>query len=130
MLAKAVKDLIASDDALAALLGCGVHPLTYPAGAKMPVVTYQLVGGSGQPTFDTSGLQRRRYQFDALSDNYPQADLIRAMLIKFLNGFRGTLSDGTFVQNVDYVNSIDFFDSNPRQYRCMVEFYFYYTFSS
>jgi hypothetical protein len=130
MLAKAVKDLIASDDALEALLGCGIHPLTYPSGAKMPVLTYQLVGGVGQPTFDTSGMQRRRYQFDALSDSYAQADLIRAMLMKFLSGYRGRLSDGTFLQNVYYIQSIDFFDSNPRQFRCVVEFYFYYTFSS
>jgi hypothetical protein len=130
MLAKAIKDLLGSDDELNALIECGVHPLVLPPGAKLPAVTYQLVAGSGQPTFETSGMQRRRYQFDVMASSYPQADLIRAMLIKFLNGYQGILTDGTVLQNVDYANSIDFYDSNPRQFRCMAEFYFYFDFSS
>jgi hypothetical protein len=130
MLAKAVNDLVRSDDELEALVGCGVHPVLLPQGAKLPVILYQLVGSSGSPTLNTSGMQKRRYQFDVIAETYVQADLIRSKLVFFLNGYQGLLSDGTYLQNVEFVQAIDFFDNTPRQFRCMSEFYFYFDFPS
>jgi hypothetical protein len=49
-----------------------------------------------------------------------------------LNGYQGTLADGTVIQNVDLVNAegLDSFDYELLQYRRMIEFYFYFTFNS
>lgn len=96
----------------------------------LPAITFHVVGGSSDPTFETSGLQRLRIQFDVFGKGYLEAAKIRDDLRKFLNGYRGVTPDGTFVSNVDLIQHIDFFEDGARDFRCSSEYYFYFTYSS
>jgi hypothetical protein len=124
--------LITGFSSVSALIGTRLHPLSLREAETLPAMTYQLVGGSSDPTFETSGMQRLRVQFDCWGENYDDAAGLRDALIKALNGYQGLLSDGTYLQNADLISSIgaDYFEDMPRQYRCMVEFYFYFVFPS
>lgn len=127
-------DLLKSFNDLIAIVGGRVFAVVLPENATLPAMTYQVVGGSSEPTFDTSGLQKVRVQFDFFADSktgsYKAAAGARDALRKLLNGYTGTLSDGTVVQNADLIQNIDFFEEYPRQFRCMSEFYFYFTFNA
>ena len=132
MIQTGIYSLITGFSSVSALIGTRLHPVTLKEAETLPAMTYQLVGGSSDPTLTTSGLQRLRVQFDCWGANYDDAAGLRKALIKELNGYRGLLSDGTYLQNADLIGSIgvDYFEDVPRQYRCMVEFYFYFVFPS
>lgn len=115
---------------VAALVGTRVIPVTLPEPPILPALTYQFAGGSSQPTFETSGMQKQRVQFDCWGQSYDDAASLRAALIAALNGYQGALSDGTYLQNAELLQSMDFFENEARQYRCMVEFYLWYDFPS
>jgi hypothetical protein len=112
-------------------LGMEFWPILLPQAACLPAATFHIIGGTSEATFEGSGLQKLRIQFDVFSrKSYDEASGKRDQLRAFLNGYRGTLSDGTVLLNVDLIQVIDFFDYDPRQWRCVIEFYFYFTFSS
>lgn len=110
-----------------------VHPVLLPENEPLPAITYQVVGGSSEPTFETSGWQRLRLQVDVFGpysrgrDGYRAASGIRETLVAALDGYAGVLSDGTMLQQVEYIQPIDGFQQDARQYRCGVEFYLYFT---
>lgn len=130
MIQTGIFSLITGFTDVAALIATRVYPMTLPEAPTLPALSYQIVGGTSSPTFETSGMQKLRVQFDAWGADPDSAANVRATLIKALNGFQGQLTDGTFLQNADLQQQIDFFADDPRQYRCMVEFYFYFDFSS
>lgn len=124
-------NLLTSTPAIAALCGTRIYPLTYPNNPTYPLMTYQIIAATPDPTLDTSGFQRWRIQFDCFDRNYRTgASALRTALIKALNGYQGVLSDGTNLQNAEFFNLTDFFNDDARAYRCMVEFYLYFTFGS
>ena len=111
----------------------GWHPVKLPEKAMFPAGTYHIVGGSSSPTFETSGMQRLRAQFDVFSEaqgvaTYREATRARDALRQILNGFQGQLPNGEFVQNAELIQSVDQYESDPRQFRCMSEYYFFFTF--
>lgn len=131
MLLEAIYPLLAGDaDLLAALVG-GIHQSSLPEVACRPAMTYMVVGGSGNPTFDTPGVQRVRIQFDAYGNTRTQAANALDLLRLLLNGFQGTLGNGIRLQNVDLINPepMDFpVEQYSRDFRSMSEYYFYFTF--
>ena len=122
--------LLTTDPNIGPLVGTRVYPILLPENATLPAIRYQFVGGSSDPTFETSGMQKVRVQFDCFGADPDSADVLRTTLIKALNGYRGQLVDGTFLQNADLINAlgIDFFDNDARQDRCMSEFYLWFDF--
>lgn len=120
--------LITGDANVGQLNGTRVYPILLPEAATLPAIRYQFAGGSSEPTFETSGMQKLRVQFDCFGLDPDSADVLRSTLIKALNGHVGALSDGTYLQNADLIQSVDYFENDARQYRCMVEFYLYFDF--
>lgn len=106
----------------------GISAVLLPEKVTLPATTYQIIVGTSEPTFDTSGLQTTRVQFDCFGSSYADAYAAREALIQALNGYRGALVDGSFLQGALVITSVDFFADAPRQYRCMVEFYLMYNF--
>ena len=82
-----LEGIIASDGVLA-------YPVMLPQGVKQGL-TYMRAGGSSAPTLNTSGMQRMRLQVDCFAQSHLEADALRSQLISGLDGFRGTLIDGT-----------------------------------
>jgi hypothetical protein len=121
--------LLAGEATISALVGTRVTPVRLPIGSPMPALTYRIIGGASEPTFESSGMQRVRVQFDAFGDTHLNAAALRDAVRKFLNGFRGPLSDGTVVQSFDLIQSMDYDEQYSREFRCMVEMYAYFVFS-
>lgn len=122
--------LLSTATAITDICQTRIFPVLLPTGPDYPAVTYQLISATPQPTLNTSGFQRWRIQFDCWGKSYADAAGLRAALVKTLNGFQGVLSDGTRLQNADFLQLTDFFADDARVYRCMVEFYLYFTLSS
>lgn len=123
-----IYSLLTANVGLSALIGARVYPIVLPEAPTLPAIRYQFAGGASEPTFETSGMQRLRVQFDCFGADPDSADATRSALINALNGYQGLLSDGTYLQNADLIQSVDFFENDARQYRCMVEFYLYFNF--
>ena len=120
--------LITGAPSVSALIATRLFPTTLPEGVTLPAVRYLTAGGSNQPTFQTSGMQRWRFQFDCIGATPDDAFAVRTALIALLNGWSGTLTDGTRATFL-LIQPLDGFDSAPRQYRCGVEFYCNFTFN-
>lgn len=109
-----------------------VYPIALPENPTLPAIRYMTIGGRSEPTFDTSGLQWQRLQVDVfgafdVNGGYLSAWNLRERVLQALNGYQGTLSDGTFC-NIELIERLDGFESHARHYRCAVEFYLLYTF--
>jgi hypothetical protein len=122
--------LLSGNAAIAAIAGSSIFPVTVPESTPMPALTYQIVGGNSMATLNTSGLQKLRMQFDCYGNDYLTAATLRETLRQALNGFVGQLADGTFLQNAELIQNIDFFENDARQFRCMAEFYLFFDFTS
>jgi hypothetical protein len=129
MLEAGLYSLLAGETMISDLVADRITPVRLPIGSPMPALTYRIIGGASSPTFETSGMQRVRIQFDAFGDTHVDAATLRDVVRKFLNGFRGALSDGKFVQSFDLIQAMDFDEQYSREYRCMLEMYCMFTFS-
>lgn len=117
-------NLISTDTTYTTAMGGNVYPMLLPEGTSLGT-TYRVVGGSSEPTFTTSGPQKVRMEFDCYAPTYAQADAGRTLLRTLLEGFNGLLSDGTFLQDVLFIQPIDKpFDQDSKLYRLAAEFYF------
>lgn len=130
MIEQGLWHLLSTTTAITALCKTRIYPVILPTDPTYPALTYQMISVKADPTLDTSGLQRWRIQFDCWSSVYAEASSLRAALTKALNGYQGTLVDGTLLQNVDLVQITDFFADQARIFRCMAEFYLYFDFSN
>lgn len=118
--------LLAGTASIAALVGTRISPLVLPESPTLPAITYRTVGGSSKPTFTTAGQQRVRMEFNCWGAAALDAFNLRATLVAALNGYTGTLSDGTNLQNAQRLQNVDYFDHDARIYRAMVEFYLFF----
>jgi hypothetical protein len=107
-------------------LGVSLFPVILPENQALPALTYQIVGGTASPTLTTRGGQKVRVQFDAFGKTYLAAATLRESLIALLNGYTGTLVGGRVLQFADYIQSIDHFEFDARQFRCTCEFYLFF----
>lgn len=130
MILEGIVSLItAPDSPVFALIGNRIYPEVLPNNPVLPAVTYYVSGGSAEPTFESSGMQKLRVHFDSNGDTYGSTIAVREALRKLLNGYRGLLSDGTFVMNTQYLGPIDApYGQKVRQFRHGAEFYLYYNF--
>ena len=130
MIQNGIFNLLSTNGSIAALIGSNparIFPVLLPQDSVLPALTYHLVAEPVDPTFTTSGMARARIQFDAWGDSYSDAASLRAALTTVLHGLKGTLSDGTIVDNTLLLGATDFFEDDPRQFRCMSEFYMWTT---
>jgi len=117
-------NLLSQNTSIAALIGSRIYPVLLPEDPTLPAMTYHTIGGASMPTLSTSGQQRMRMEFDCWGATYDDAATLRVTLIAALNGYRGTLSDGTTVLDTQLVGpGTDFFEDAPRTFRCLCEFY-------
>lgn len=129
MISRGLFSLLSAEPTIAAAAPGGVYPLLLPKGGVTPAMTYQVVGGTSAATLTSSGLQKVRVQFDCFAQSYDAAAFLRDTLIRFLNRYAGTLSDGTQLQDVQLIQSADFYDQDALQPRCMCEFYLFFNFT-
>lgn len=127
MIADGIFTLLSTAAPISALVGTRIYPVNLPEKPILPAIVYYTAGGTSEPTFETSGLQKLRYQFDCYGELFGDADRTRDALVAFLNGYQGTLSNGIVLQDAIYLQPIDGFKDAPRQFCLGVEFYFLFT---
>jgi hypothetical protein len=107
-----------------------------PDLASMPCITYAFVGGSSDPTSNTSGVLRQRVELNAQVVNPANslspraiAGKIRRAIILRVNGWQenNVGGDGTNVLNAVLLNPGTDFVTEERIFRMMCEFYVLYT---
>lgn len=107
-----------------------IYPDLRPTSPLYPLIEYKGISLKSSPTMDTSGMQRDRYQFDCWARDSPAAEQLRDVLRQTLNGYRGVLSDGTYLQNALLTNMLDSYTDVPRIYCATIEFYLFYNFTN
>jgi Protein of unknown function (DUF3168) len=120
-------NLLSTTAAITAICGERIFPDVLPKAPTQPSLTYHFVGGTQDPTFTTRGMQRWRLEIVAEAPTAAGAIGLRNAVIAALNGYQGMLSDGTFLQNCDFLQLMDAYDHEALIYRRMVEFYLYFT---
>jgi Protein of unknown function (DUF3168) len=120
--------LLAADDGVLAIVNARIFQVAVPEDLdQYPCVGYSFVGGASDPTFTTSGVIRQRVELNAYSVNPSEAANLRAAIIKAVNGWQQTLSDGTNVLNTYLLNPGTDFVGEDKIFRRMCEFYVLYT---
>lgn len=135
-LMQALAKVVWADTAFKAASPGGISAVLLPEGVQLPATTYRTIVGIQESTLETSGQQRMRVEFEFHADQtaggYVAACAARRALDKVLNGFVGQLADedSTYLQNVDPASKgADDYDSDPRQWRCLSEYYLIFTLS-
>jgi hypothetical protein len=129
MLEIGLTSLLQASTAITSLVGQRIFPIAIPKsetpqnGPVPPTLVYKAIGSQSTPTFDTAGLQRKRIEFACWGTTYIQAITLREALIGVLQGYRGTLSDGTTVQTVLVITGTDDFLQDSLSYCATQEFY-------
>lgn len=121
--------LLSTAPSVSALCGTRIYPDVRPTDPTYPLIEYKEIGGRGSPTWDTSGMQRDRFQFDCFGKTKADAAALRDALRKTLNGYNGLLSDGTILQNAILIGKGSSYTEDPRIYSCTMEFYLLYNFT-
>jgi|SRR5579884_495242 len=111
---------------IAALVGNRVYPVTIPEGAELPCLSYQVVSGASEYALDGSAETEKTIQFDAWGTTYADAKTIQKALHDLLDGYSGTLADGTQVKGTFRGLELDDFQSEARVYRSLTEYTFQY----
>ena len=117
--------LLKGDPGVSALVGNNVFRVFLPSGVK-PAITLARVGGSGLRTFDGPSMQTVRVRLDYHAATPEAAEQIQIAARNLLEPYAGTLSDGTAVQLIEWIQDLDYYDYEPRQWRVATEFSFYF----
>lgn len=114
---------LVADPTIAALIGANVTAVLLPEDTTYPAVTYQRA--STVRDYDTSGavsLSTIRLQVDSWSEDYVQVKQLDAAVRACLDGFSGTLPNGTYVDNTTVDSSYDLYESTARLHRVSTDF--------
>lgn len=128
--------LLAADTGVQGILGFSAAGSIYQSvmpedRTLLPCIVYQFVGGSSTPTLGTSGVQRSRVQVDCWATTADASKQLADAVRKALNGYQGTLQDGTPLLDAWILSpGTDYFSDDSRFFRRMLEFYLMYTFTS
>jgi len=136
ILAGIVALIVQAGSGLEAITANRIFPVTLPenVGAAaytggFPAIVYKVISVTPDPTFDTSGLQRMRIQFDcygvgtATASGYAVASGVREALVDLLDGLHGRLPDTSWLEGALLVDYQDGFMNAARQYVAITEFY-------
>ena len=122
--------LLSHTTAITSICGTRIYPSAFPPDPTYPAISYKLIGARPDPTLSTPGYQRFRYEFDCRAVDAVVAGDLRQALRQTLEGYNGLLNDGTFLQDGQFIQTVDDFADDPRVYRRMIEIYLFFNFSN
>lgn len=125
MLEQGLTALVAADSTLASLIGTRFYPVLVPEGTAYPCVSYQEVSAVSGYTFSTETTEKRM-QFDVWATSYASAKTVAKALRALLDGYTGTLTDGTKVLGSFRVLELDEYEPDTRTYRVIADYRFLY----
>lgn len=123
MIEEGLTSLLLASNQLQQLVGDRIYPVLVPESSPYPCISYQTISEVSDNTSDgPSGYVDRRIQVDAWGKSYPDVRHAQDAVRQAIEGFSGTLSDGTVVMSVRSVNSFDGFESDARIYRSSADY--------
>ena len=114
-------NVLSTSSPITSITGSNIYPVAMPTNVQAVSLTYRLVGTVSDPTLDTSGLQKARFQLDCWAADYNDAITLRAAVVSVLNGYENA---ATFAAQL--LNQADYFENELLRYRAVVEFYLLY----
>ena len=100
-----------------------VRPMMLPEGSDLPAIVFLVAATNPLTSMDgVNALQMKRMQIDCYGQNAPQAKALAQAVHNLLDGYKGTLSEGTQIQSCLPNNDVDEFDYDPQMYRVICDF--------
>ena len=128
MIESGLASLLLSNSTVTAIIADQISPLVLPESAKYPAVTYQVISSIAEYTNDgPAGFARTRIELNAWATTYGSSKAVAQAIRAVLDGYSGTLPDGTHVANAIVVNISDQFDSDARLYRVQTDYSVWHT---
>jgi hypothetical protein len=115
MLTDGLRSLILAQPAIAAIVDDRVQPIPAPEDLSQPLIAYSSPSDVSENANDGPvGVATMRVVFDCYAPRYGDARSLALLLKALLNGYTGTLPDGTVVQLAESANLADRFDDGSR----------------
>jgi hypothetical protein len=137
MLADGLRKLLLGTSAITAIVGTpdsrpdkksGVWWVEMPEEALLPGIVLSQVSGAGIPTMDgPDPLHTARIQVSCYGETFADAKSLARAVRTTLEGYAGTLPDGTAVGQTILVSEMDAFEDAPNSFGCPVDFEFWYS---
>lgn len=118
-----IQKRLVADQVVSALIASRVYPVLLPDDPTLPAATYQRA--STVREYTTTGavsLSRIRLQVDSWGRTYADVKALDSAIRNCLEGFTGTLADGTYVDTIQIDSSQDLFDGSARYFRVSTDF--------
>src|SRR5271166_1959412 len=133
MVEKGLRDLLINDPTIGPMTGGSagspptpgtrVRPVIIPEGSSYPAISYSVVSSTPLTSMDgVNALQTKRFQFDCWGKNVVQAKTLAKALHFLLDGFRGTLSEGSVVTSCLPNQDVDMFEYDPQAFKVVADF--------
>jgi hypothetical protein len=118
MLPDGIVGFLLTQDSIIAVVNDRIQPIPAPPDLdQFPLITYQGVSDESQQAGDGPvGVATMRIVFDCLAERYLDARNLARALKLVLNGFSGTLPDGTQILLAESASLADRFDDGSRIY--------------
>lgn len=123
MIQEGIVALIQQDATLASLIAGRIYAVTMPKNDTLPCICYTDISLVTDPTLVSSGYLRKRIRFDCWAQTYSEVKHVQEALVTLLDGFAGTLPDGTTTQSLLEMQ-IDFYEQDSEVFRSLCEFSF------
>lgn len=134
MLAEGLVALLLANSDVAAILatrqtppdgnveGNGIFPNTIPEGVPLPAICYSTIHGANEMTLDGPDpftIERVSFEYRG---KYSDVKGLAAAARTALENFQGTLSDGSQVDSMHRVSTVDMFEVAPFFHRTIEDF--------
>lgn len=112
-----------SDATVAAILATRLYPVILPQNTIFPAATYQIIDTPRDNTLDgPSGLARPKIQFTLWATKADNVKALARAIRLALNGFKGTLPDGSDVKSVLLEDERETYESDVNLHRIDLDF--------
>lgn len=121
-----IVDLLKSDSTVNGLISGRVYLGDIPQDAQYPCLVILVASQRGEYDLEGRRITSRTIQMEGRGQNYYDADSVRDAVLRFLDAYQGTLTDGTRVLGTFIGPAMDFFESSSYTNRAVFEFTFQY----
>ena len=124
MLLDGLNALMSGYAPLTNVVGSQMYLVMLPATYSAPALTYYLVSNRTEVALDKTATSMDTVDINVWAANYHDAALGRQALHALLDGYQGTLSDGTVILYTASQDNPDQYELDTRLYRCSTSFTF------
>lgn len=124
MLVEGLYALLTNSTALKAIVGNRITMSVLPKNPTFPAITFKVISGVPTINLDQTATTVSRVEIDCWAMNYLPAAQAQQALHTLLDGFIGTLPDGTSVIYTTTQDGPDFYEPDSLLYRSSLDVFF------